>query len=150
MKKLRYIDHLAQSIKGKPPINTSRETPWAASRMTSTLATHYERRRKALGEGFPGYYDPSLEQLFVKRGDLPPGGKAPVRASRFLRRNKRLIVDSVSAWTGQRKYDLGLLLGRIMKRCDALGLYTARPEKDTLVEVSAFITTVATSGTFGG
>ena len=48
LKKLQYVDHLVRSIGGRPPLMTDRRTPWSASRMRSTLALLYERKRRHL------------------------------------------------------------------------------------------------------
>ena len=101
LKKLRYVDLVARRTLTQPPVVTKRETPWSAARMRSTLATYYERRRKHLKDDFPGYYDPALKRMFTE--DPPDDLSEP--ASAFLKQWKRHIVDSVTMWTGERKFD---------------------------------------------
>ena len=140
MHKLRYVDRLMREIGPKPPRVTARETPWSSARMTSTLRVHYDRKRRGLKDDFPGYYDAHLERLF---GPVS-GGTTTEKASRFLKRYRRQVVDSVAAWTGQRKYDLYQLINKLGVRCDALGLVVEQNEGPTkLADVAAFITAVS-------
>jgi hypothetical protein len=139
LKKLRYVDHLMKDMGQKQPRVTSRETPWSASRMRSTLEALYERKRRELGADYPGFYDPGLQRLFTER----QADSDALRAPRFLRRRRRQIVNSVCMWTGDRKYDIDELLCKLAKRSQAMGLYLRKPEPDTLCEVAAFLTAVA-------
>lgn len=140
--KLRYIDKLMQRIGGRPPLVTGGEMPWAANRMTSTLAAYYHRKRVYLGDDYPGYYDVMLRRLFPETGATDKAASA-CRASRFLRRHQRAMVDSVAAWTGRRKYDVYQLMTKLIRRCDALGLCVSTPDTETAVDVAAFVTAVA-------
>jgi hypothetical protein len=142
IKKLRYVDRLMRQIRGKPPgAKFPQNPPWSASRMTSTLAAHYERKRRALGSEFQGFYDDSLKELFSAK----PGTDSPVRASRLLRQHRRGIINSVTRWTGHRKYDIYQLVNKFMHRCDALGLYAGTGETDYIVAVTALLTAIASN-----
>ncbi len=136
LKKLHYVDRLMQKIADQEPLVGSRDKPWAASRMRSTLAAYYERKRRWLKEDFPGFYDTALRQIFtIKRED-----NTVCKASQFLRSQKRQIINSVSRWTGQRKYDIAGLIKKLAKRCDEMGLYLNRA--DTMFDITAFVTAV--------
>ena len=138
IKKLRYVDSLMKRIGSRPAVNTVRERPpWSASRMTSTLAAHYERKRKALGSEFQGFYDDSLEALFSSK----PAGA--LRASRLLRHHRRELVDSVSRWTGHRKYDIRQLVNTLIARCDALNLYAKPTQTDNIIGLTSLLTAIA-------
>jgi len=140
IKKLRYVDSLMKRIGNQPPVNTVRENPpWSASRMTSTLAAHYERKRKALGSEFHGFYDDSLETLFASK----PGVTYSLKASRLLRKHRRELVDSVSRWTGHRKYDIRQLVNNLVNRCDALDLYAKPDQADNIIGLTALLTAIA-------
>jgi hypothetical protein len=140
IRKLRYVDNVMKGLRGKPPVNTDRDMPYAAARMTSTLAAHYERKRRLLGTDFPGYYDQALQRLF-RTGR--PHDQA-LKASTFLRRYQRRIVRGVTAWAGQRRYDVHRLIDKLIKRCDALDLYIDQPQTEAVLEVTAFVAVVAT------
>jgi hypothetical protein len=137
IKKLNYIDLLIRKIADKPPINASQgKPPWSASRMTTTLAAYYERKRKILGEEFKGFYDESLKKVFSQKHDTSPEDKA----SRLLRQHRRELVNSISTWTGHRKYDLHQLINKLANRCDELGL--CGKEKD-IIGVTTLISAIA-------
>jgi hypothetical protein len=107
--------------------------------MTSTLEAHYERKRSYLGDDFSGYYDDSLIKLFRAAADASSDQKA----SRFLRTHRRSIVNNVAAFTRQRKYDIHQLIGKLIRRCNALNLHTGADELETTTAVTAFVTAVA-------
>jgi len=138
MKKLLYVDHLIREIGPAKPVVNSREELAAASRMTSTLAAYYDRRRRYLREEFPGFYDLGLQRLFAPQ-DASRGGES---AAAFLRRWRRQIIHSVTMWTGDRKFDVNALLGLLSRRCKAMNLYLAKGEAETMSELSAFVTAV--------
>jgi hypothetical protein len=144
IKKLRYIDGVMKKIGGQAPLNVSQGTPpWPASRMTSTLAAHYDRKRRVLGTEFKGFYDDSLKELFAAGRSDPPA----TRASLLLRHNQRRITGSVTRWTGHRKYDIQQLVNRLVGRCEALDLHARQNETDDLIAITALVATIA-SNTF--
>lgn len=144
IKKLRYVDGLVKKIADKRPRKKAeRNPPFSADRMRSTLSAYYERKRRTLGPEFQGYYDDSLKKVFSEG----KGEDASIKASQLLRQHKRRIVDSVTGWTGHRKYDINQLLGKIILRCENLGLYTVLSESDSLIAATALLTTIA-SNTF--
>ena len=138
MKKLLYVDHLIREIGPAKPAVSSREEMSAASRMTSTLAAYYDRRRRYLREEFPGFYDPGLQRLFAPQDAARSSESAAV----FLRRWRRQIIRSVTMWTGDRKFDVNALLSLLARRCRAMNLCLAKGEAETISEVSAFVTAV--------
>jgi len=141
IKKLLYIDRLMKRIAGKAPVVTARQQPpWSAARMTSTLAAYYERKRKALGTEFRGFYDNSLTMLFTAKAD-----SAYIRASKLLRRRRRELVSNVTRWTGHRKYDIHRLVNNLAQRCDALGLYSPADNTENIIAVTALLTAIASN-----
>ena len=140
LKKLHYIDGLIKRLQHQQPvIRIPKHPPWSASRMNSTLAAYYERKRKAMGDDFKGYYDDSLQILFPRH----QAGDPTYKASILLRRNRRRIVDPVTKWTGHRKYDIHELFNRFIRRCEALDLYVSSNEQDNLIGVTTLLTTIA-------
>jgi len=139
LRKLRYVDHLMRRIGPAEPIVTGGQTPWSASRMTSTLANYYQRKRRTLGEDFPGFFDPALQRLFAS---ADAAGADEVKASEFLRRWRRATVSAVATWTGQRKFDIDRLLGKLIRRAEAMDLRVRKGEPEMASEVAAFVTAV--------
>jgi len=140
--KLRYVDSLVSRIRDKSPlVKVPAKPPWSASRMTSTLAAHYERKRKALGTEFQGFYDDSLKELFSAKG----GADSKLKASKLLRQHRRRIINSVTRWTGHRKYDIHQLVNKFIYRCDALDLYAGGGDTECIIAVTALLTTIASN-----
>ncbi|HDR16894.1 MAG TPA: hypothetical protein ENN79_15690, partial [Desulfobacteraceae bacterium] len=137
LKKLRYVDHIAGQIAGSAPlVSAEPNPPWSASRMTSTLAAYYERKRKTLGTEFRGYYDTCLREAFSEK----PDSHRPQKASLFLREHRPLLVEQVTRWTEHRKYDIQQLVTRLIQRCEALNLYASGED---LVSTTALVTAIA-------
>lgn len=139
IKKLRYVDSLIQKNSGEPAINVSQEKPpWSASRMTSSLAAYYERKRKLLGEEFKGFYDDNLIKIFSRKHT----DTSQEKASNILRLHRQELINNISRWTGHRKYDIHQLINKLIQRCDILNLYG---KKDDIIPASTLITTIASN-----
>jgi hypothetical protein len=137
LKKLLYIDSLMGKIANTDPtVQPDTPAPWSAARMTSTLQAYYERKRKALGADFYGYYDNCLRRLFSTQRYGPPD----MPAAQLLRTHRRLLVRQVAQWTEHRKYNIDQLVGRLIDRCEQLELY-GRP--NDLVGLTALLTAIA-------
>lgn len=142
IKKLQYVNGLMERISSQKPVKTAQGTqPWSAARMTSTLEAHYERKRRALGSQFQGFYDDSLKTLFFNKRS----GSSDLNASKLLRSNRRELIDSVSRWTGHRKYDIRQLINTLILRCDILGLYAKRDQVEDLIGVTSMLTAIASN-----
>ena len=138
IKKLNYVDGVFSKCGSQPPTVTTRQMPWSAARMTSTLETFYRRRRKHLAEDFPGFYDPGLQRIFAAAlADAPA-----LKASQFIRQRRRKLINSVASCTGQPKYDIDKLVGKLIRRCDALALVVTGDLVDIATELAAYVTTV--------
>lgn len=142
IKKLVYVDRIMQSIADKPPITVFKgRPPYSANRMTSTLAAHYERKRRALGSEFQGYYDDSLKDLFATTRT----GHTSIKASRLLRARRTQLVNNVTRWTGHRKFDIHQLLNRLATRCEALALYAMPSDEENLMSLTSMLTAIASN-----
>jgi hypothetical protein len=140
IKKLHYIDNVMKKLNNKEPTITFKGAPpWSASRMTSTLANFYDRKRKLLGSNFQGFYDDSIKELFKTKSSSP----ATAKASDVLRSHRRQIIDSVAKWTGHRKYDIHQLVNRTIIRCEALDLYAKKDGYDDIIAIAVLLTSIA-------
>lgn len=138
--KLKYVDGLMKRIgQEKPCITAHGKPPFSADRMTSTLQAYYERKKKALGPDFQGFYDDSLRQIFLEKDS----DKGLIKASEFFHRHKRHIVNNVSFWAGHRKYDISLLIKKIIARCDSLALYSHDDQSNEIIAATALLTSIA-------
>ena len=118
LEKLEYVDQLMQKLAGKPPLVFSKARISDASRLRSRLGAHYKRRRRAYAQEFPDFFDADLKKLFAEPTALPNGE----RAATFLRRSNKLILNAVSAWTGEPKFTINRLLRGLTERCAELAL----------------------------
>jgi hypothetical protein len=142
LKKLHYLGRLMKDIGSRPPVVTvTGQPPFAASRMTSTLAAFYERRRRILGSAFQGFYDDSLEELFAPAHSAATA----VTAGSVLRAHRAQLVNSVTRWTGHRKFDIDRLIGRLISRCNALNLHAEGSGSENLMALTAFVTAIASN-----
>jgi hypothetical protein len=142
IRKLCYVDRVAQSIAGTRPVTIYKgRPPYSAARMTSTLAAHYERKRRILGSEFQGYYDDSLKELFT----TDHAGNPAMKAARLLRGHRAQLVRNVTRWTGHRKFDIDQLLNRLATRCEALDLYAKTSDAESMIGLTAMLTAVASN-----
>jgi len=142
IKKLNYVDRAMQSVAEKAPVTVFRgRPPYSAARMTSTLAAHYERKRRALGSEFQGYYDDSLRELFA----TAHAGNSAMKASRMLRVHRTQLVKNVTRWTGHRKFDIHQLVNRLATRCEVLGLYASSSHEENLISLTSMVTAIASN-----
>jgi hypothetical protein len=137
LEKLEYVDGLMGKLAGKPPLVFSKTKMSEASRLRSRLALYYKRRRRTYAQEFPDFFDADLKTLFVDSSASPNAE----RASSFLRRSTKPILNAVSAWTGEPKFTLHRLLRALTDRCSELDL---RLRSDAAgIEIAAYLATLA-------
>jgi hypothetical protein len=144
LEKLEYVDALMREAARKAPTVTGGRLRAEASKMRSTLARHYAARRKLWEQDQPGFYDADLRRIF---GSEPVGGGT---AAAFMRWKRKSIVASVVRWTGQRKYVVDELAGKLVQRCSELGLYARVDEVSLALEVGAYLATLVTHHLYTG
>jgi hypothetical protein len=108
-----------------------------ASRLRSRLEAYYKRRRRLYAQDFPDFFDADLKKLFID-GSLAPSHE---RAAAFLRRSSNMLLNAVSAWTGEPKFTLNRVLRALTQRCAELDLRLR--SESAGVEVSAYLATLA-------
>ncbi|HTN72912.1 MAG TPA: putative zinc-binding metallopeptidase [Methylomirabilota bacterium] len=137
LKKLEYVDNLMAKLAGQHPMVLNKTKMSEASRLRSRLEAYYKRRRRLYAQDFPEFFDADLKKLFVAASTAPDGERAAV----FLRRSSKMILNAVSAWTGEPKFTLNSLLRALTKRCAELDLRLKAPSAG--IEVSAYLATLA-------
>lgn len=137
LEKLEYVDQLMKQLAGKPPLVFSKKKISDASRLRSRLGAHYRRRRRTYAQDFPDFFDADLRKLFVTAANAPDNE----RAATFLRRSNKLILNAVSAWTGEPKFTISRLLRALTERCAELDLRLK--SQSAAVEVAAYLATLA-------
>jgi hypothetical protein len=145
LQKLEYVDELMRSIAGKPPLH---QPPYQVSEydfLNIKLKTHYAKKRKLYEDSYPDFYDNDLRQLFPIGATV----EGAIKASNYLRAHRRQLMDSVCAWTNEKKYRVNKLVNRLVERCDQLGLHT-KSDRRLDLQVSAYITTLVMNYLFTG
>jgi hypothetical protein len=134
---------MKEAARTKPQVTGGRLRS-EASKMRSTLARYYAARRKLWAEDQPGFYDADLRRIFR---DAPVGGGT---AAAFMRWKRKAIVAAVVRWTGQRKYVVDALAGRLAQRCAELGLYAPQDEVALATELGAYVAAMVTNHLYTG
>jgi len=67
-----------------------------------------------------------------------------------MRWKRKAIVASVVRWTGQRKYVVDELAGKLVQRCSELDLYARVDEVSLALEVGAYLATLVTHHLYTG
>jgi hypothetical protein len=144
--KLEYVDRLMQELAGQPPQKISRAKMSEASRLRSQLKHYYLKRKRLYAQDFPDFFDADLRRLFIDaaRSVAPPSAERTAeRAAVFLRRNRKLILDAVSVWTGEPKFTINRLLKSLTQRCADLDLRLRDDAAQTSVQITAYLATLA-------
>jgi len=137
--KLEYVDRLMQELADRPPQKLSRAKMSEASRLRSQLKHYYLKRKRLYAQDFPDFFDADLRRLFV---DAAPSPTAE-RAAAFLRRNRKMILDAVSVWTGEPKFTINRLLKSLTQRCADLDLRLRGDAAQASVQITAYLATLA-------
>src|ERR687888_2110828 len=142
LRKLEYVDELMHSLAGKRPTQTPRYRVADYDFLNVKLKTYYARKRKLYEDTYPDFYDADLRQLFAA-----PAG---IKASVYLQRRRRRLLNAVCQWTNEKKFRVNQLLARLTRRCDELGLHVLNDDPQQDFRVSAFITTLVMNYLFTG
>lgn len=146
LQKLEYVDELMRSIGTQPPIH---QPPYRVAEynfLNIKLKTYYARKRKLYEDAYPDFYDNDLRQLFPADANT----EGTVKASVYLRAQRRNLMESVCAWTNEKKYRVTKLLNRLIERCDQLALRTKTDNRQLDLQLSAYVTTLVMNHLFTG
>lgn len=141
LEKLEYVDQVMKELAGTPPLVVSRKKIYEASRLRSQLKKYYQRRRRLYAEDLPDFFDSDLKRLFSEPADSSPGE----RATTFLRRNRKSILNAVSTWTGEPKFTINWLLRSISDRCAELDLRIGSDPEKSGLEFTAYLAAMASN-----
>jgi len=135
LKKLDYVDELMAEIAAEKPVLTGHQQVDPLSRLTSTLAEHYEKKRALYAVDPPTIYDRDLRRTF---SDDPRHRRSPAAAA-FLRRNRARIRQMVSKWAREYQPALDAVLNDMIARCRDLELRAAGPERRLIVDFALLL-----------
>lgn len=147
LKKLEYIEELAHEFKGIPKEGKKQRMPFEIRNLSSSLERYYLKKKKLAEVESPTFFDQDLH--FVFSGTDPADEKLE-SALKFLKRNRRQVVESVSFWTREKKYVIDQLYSRLVFRAKDLGLARTRSDFDTLRDLMAWLASAVTNYRFSG
>lgn len=116
--KLRYVDELMASIRGKKPKRLRRDRIEPITELKRTLAEHYREKRARYRLPLRESYSRDLKRLFAE----PRGAPRERSAATFLRGERAELRKLVSRWTGEYQYAVDRVLSEIIERTEELGL----------------------------
>jgi hypothetical protein len=135
LKKLQYVDHLIKEIRHRKPLLRNKKTEYPVDKIKMTLGEYYQQKRDRYGMDHPEFFDIDLRKLFVSKDE---GGHE--KASRYIRRSKKEIMDVVERWTGEYKYRINEVLDDMIQRCRELDLYVGENKNYLMPELTACLT----------
>lgn len=146
LQKLVYVEELMRSLAGKPPTHQPAYKPSDYACLNQKLKSYYMRKRKLYAQSYPDFYDNDLKRLFATNGQVT----APVKASRYLRRHRREIMEAVCMWTNEKKFRVHELLSKLMERCDELQLQVDTADAGQHLQVASYVTSLVMNYLFTG
>lgn len=139
LKKLQYVDHLMQTLVGKPPPNASTEEVDPLRRLRITLRRHYKKKRRHYGVDHPKFNDSDLQRFF---SDAPEHA-GNMTAVRFLSKIRKPVRRLVAGWTGVYQYTIDQVFEDLIAHCRRLNLRLAASEEQAKQEFTVFLTVQA-------
>jgi hypothetical protein len=146
LKKLEYTDELMKSLAGKPPVHNPPFRVRDYNFLNLKLKTYYARKRKAYADFFPDFYDKDLRQLF-RAGENRVDTE---KASAYLRRRRRPIINAVARWSSEHKFRIDQLIRKIIGRCEELQLRVHPDDAHLELHVATYFTALTMNYLFTG
>jgi hypothetical protein len=146
LKKLEYVDALMREIRDTRPRLRNRYQDCPVEKIRMTLREYYAKKIERYGSDSPEFSDRDLLKLFSS----DPAHAQNEKASRYIRRAYKDIIDIVERWTAEYKYRINEVLKEMVQRCDKLDLRVARDDQEMKLEMIAFLTMVVTNKLYSG
>ncbi len=147
IKKLRYVDRVMKTLRGRRPPLTPEEPGDSIREMEQLLAEFYGQRLEKFQARAQGYVDDFLVEIFA--GQVQWTGVLGVH--QMLRERGRELVNRVSHWTGLEDAVLTPLLHKMVERSHKLKLRVHRADVDAkLAELTAVMATLAMNYVYTG
>ena len=138
LNKLEYVNELMEEVKDREPLLKRGKKYWQKSSLRITLKNYYKKKKHFYAEDFPDFHDKNLERIFTKKKEE----ENYIWAADLINKYRREILNSVSNWTGEKKYIINNLLETLMERCRALQLSAVEEEGRAILKISTYITTL--------
>lgn len=147
LEKLRYVDQLMKRAAQEAPKTTSGPHPYSVKSLKISLEKYYARRKKDNAADYPDFYDEDLRRIFDGEPGLPA---KDFSAARYLRQNRKVILNAVNYWTAEKKYTINGLIRQFADRCEELDLRIGKDEKRLNMEIAAYLASLVTNYLFTG
>jgi len=149
LNKLRFVDQLMAEVGRKPPLVPRGKRYWEAARIKKTLGNYYKAKRRLYAEDFLDFHDANLRRIFS--APLPDdAGRGQAGAAQVLKKYRKEILESVSRWTGEKRFVVHDILKDVMARCRDLRLVTHEDEPATVLRIAAYVTTLVMNYLYTG
>lgn len=136
LKKLLYVNELMRSLQHKKPLIRNKQTEYPVEKIRVTLGDFYRDKRDRYGVDSPEFFEIDLRKLFVAHD---PSVKTE-KASRYIRRVKKEVIDVVERWTGEYKYRINEVLKDMITRTDELNLRVDESRQLLMPDLTACLT----------
>ncbi|TLY81987.1 MAG: hypothetical protein E6K41_04920 [Gammaproteobacteria bacterium] len=124
--KLRAVDELIASVRGKRPPVRNRLRIEPIEHNTRTLAQHYRRKLARNRQIRRGLADELLRRAFTSERPR----RHALRAATLLRAEQRRLGAAVARALKIERYSVEQVLGMLIERCERLGLYVHGNRRD--------------------
>lgn len=146
IRKLRYVDQLMRTIRGKSPKCQGGEPMSPVEEMTILLAEHYGQRAEKFRADAQGYVDDKLKEVFPETRS-----RKQAAAADLLRRHLDDLVVRVTRWSGLEEDEVRTILAKLEDRCEALGLsYPKNKIQSKLMDLASLGTSLAMNLAYTG
>lgn len=138
LRKLRYVDRVMRELrKRRTPTRPPRMAPQARL-LVSTLRRYYEKKFRLYQMGDLSFAVKDMRTIF-----RPSRARTPSNtAAEFIRSHKRPLVDSIAAWSGERRPQVARVVASLAQLCDEHRLVVRDAPERTLVHLSTYATTL--------
>src|SRR5262249_43900756 len=145
--KLRYVDRLMRSLKGKAARLNGKTTLYMpAEEMDNLLAEHYGQLAERYRKEAQGYVDDKLREIFpaVRGRDI-------VFACDLLRKKRQELVQRVTRWSSLDQEEVEAILDKLEDRALVLGLQFSKSQQAAkMLDVLALLTALALDFAYTG
>ncbi len=144
MRKLEYVERIAQEAGDQPPPNPLGETDITVEEMEQTVEDYYRdvvRDETAVVAGLA--LDTDLTDIFVVP-EARSAGSAYCEARELVSEHRRDIVDKVNYWTGVRRTLVRELMNAIERRVAELELAAdCQRSRAHMIDLTAYVATLS-------
>ena len=145
LEKLEYVDFIVKEVGRETPLiaNDPAVLDEPLEALSQTVAQFFKCRTTKYRRRATGFVDPDLQSIFRRR-PTRRNGRGPerrhVRASNFVRDNKRAITLRVSRWLGMEERVARDLIEKCAERAAALDLWVKKDDREKkLIEFTSYI-----------